>query len=117
MFPPHAGVSVYGMHNDQRTETPPAVDERVDEIAWAGVSAELDRSGWAMLGGVLSSEECGALAASYDEEALFRSRVVMARHGFGQGEYKYFAYPEPGAFGTPAYARHRLSRRPVTIRG
>jgi hypothetical protein len=78
------------MHNDQRTETPPAVDERVDEIAWAAVSAELDRSGWAMLGGVLSSEECGALAASYDEEALFRSRVVMARHGFGQGEYKYF---------------------------
>ncbi len=48
---------------------------------------------------LVDAQACAALAASYDDEALFRSRVVMARHGFGRGEYKYFAYPLPALVG------------------
>jgi hypothetical protein len=55
----------------------------------------LDAQGWAILPGLLSSGQCEAIAALYDEDARFRSRVVMARHGFGRGEYRYFAYPLP----------------------
>ena len=59
------------------------------------LEAALDRDGWALMPKLLAPEECRALAASYDDDARFRSRVVMARHGFGRGEYKYFAYPLP----------------------
>ncbi|HEX4861739.1 MAG TPA: 2OG-Fe(II) oxygenase [Rhizomicrobium sp.] len=59
------------------------------------LEATLDRDGWAVMPKLLTPEECRALAASYDDDARFRSRVVMARHGFGRGEYKYFAYPLP----------------------
>jgi hypothetical protein len=62
---------------------------------WAGVAAALDAEGHAVIGPLLAPAECAALAAAYDDDRLFRSRVVMARHGFGQGEYKYFAYPLP----------------------
>jgi len=55
----------------------------------------LDRDGYAVLPGLLGAEECRGLAALYDERGPFRSRVVMARHGYGQGEYKYLAYPLP----------------------
>jgi len=61
----------------------------------ASMRQALDTNGYAVLRGVLDREECRDVAASYDEDALFRSRVVMARHGFGRGEYKYFAYPLP----------------------
>ena len=59
------------------------------------LEAALDGCGWALMRKLLAPEECRALAASYDDDARFRSRVVMARHGFGRGEYKYFAYPLP----------------------
>ena len=59
------------------------------------VEAELNAHGCAVLRNVLSSDECAALAASYAKDELFRSRVVIARHGFGRGEYKYFSYPLP----------------------
>ncbi|WP_137862787.1 MULTISPECIES: 2OG-Fe(II) oxygenase [unclassified Sphingomonas] len=62
---------------------------------WTAITAALDSQGWAVLPGLLSSEQCAATAALYDDEARFRSRVVMARHGFGRGEYRYFAYPQP----------------------
>lgn len=62
---------------------------------WAEVSAELDERGCARMAGLLSPEECASLARSYDEPARFRSRIVMSRHGFGRGEYQYFAYPLP----------------------
>ena len=52
-------------------------------------------AGSAVIEALLEPEECRALAAMYDEEERFRTRVVMARHGFGRGEYKYFAYPLP----------------------
>ncbi len=63
----------------------------------AAVSAALDRDGYALLPGLLDAAACAAVAALYEDAAVeFRSTVVMARHGFGQGEYRYFARPLPG---------------------
>src|SRR5215475_11990863 len=62
---------------------------------WQTISAALDREGWAVLEGLLTPDECRSIAASYDDKDRFRSTVVMARHGFGRGEYRYFAYPLP----------------------
>ena len=64
-------------------------------IDWAGVEAPLDARGNAVLPGLLKPEQCERIAALYPHDEHFRSRVVMARHGFGRGEYKYFAYPLP----------------------
>jgi uncharacterized protein len=66
-----------------------------DQIIDADLSTALNRDGYAVLPGLLGVEECRALAALYDDREAFRSRVVMARHGFGEGEYKYLAYPLP----------------------
>jgi len=55
----------------------------------------LDSNGCAVIAGLMSPADCAGLAALYDDDARFRSRVVMARHGFGSGEYKYLAYPLP----------------------
>jgi hypothetical protein len=74
---------------------PIAIAERVATLDWAAISARLDASGCATTGAVLAPAECAALAQTYDADAHFRSRVVMARHGFGSGEYKYFSYPLP----------------------
>ena len=68
---------------------------RVDAIDWAQATADLDAQGCAVLKGLLSPDECAALAALYPDDTNFRSRIVMGRHGFGRGEYKYFAYPLP----------------------
>ncbi|HZS67136.1 MAG TPA: 2OG-Fe(II) oxygenase [Burkholderiales bacterium] len=65
------------------------------EIDWEKVSAALDERGSAVVEQLLSPPQCRSLAALYEREDLFRSRVVMARHGFGRGEYKYFDYPLP----------------------
>ncbi len=62
---------------------------------WAAAEGSLDGQGWAALPGVLTAPECVALSGLYPDASRFRSRVVMARHGFGQGEYQYFAYPLP----------------------
>jgi uncharacterized protein len=64
-------------------------------VKWPDVYAQLDAHGWAILPGLIDAVNCDALACSYDDLALFRSRVVMARHGYGRGEYRYFAYPLP----------------------
>jgi uncharacterized protein len=68
---------------------------RAASIDWTAVATGLDSSGWAALAGLLTADECKTLAALYDSERGFRSTIVMARHGFGRGEYKYFAYPLP----------------------
>jgi hypothetical protein len=68
---------------------------RVDDLDWQLVSQDLDAQGSARIEGLLSSAECQALTALYSKEGIFRSRVMMARHGFGSGEYKYFSYPLP----------------------
>jgi hypothetical protein len=72
-----------------------AVADRVAALDWTRMAADLDAHGCALTGPLLAPEECVALAAAYASDDLFRSRVVMARHGFGRGEYKYFAYPLP----------------------
>lgn len=69
--------------------------QRVDAFDWFDLEEELNGYGCAMLPRLLSAKECDALAALYPRDDLYRSRVVMARHGFGRGEYKYFAYPLP----------------------
>jgi hypothetical protein len=81
----------------KRTSAPlqAAVAERIAALDWGRIGADLDGVGHGVLATVLTPPECAALAASYPEDAQFRSRVVMARHGFGRGEYKYFAYPLP----------------------
>jgi hypothetical protein len=71
------------------------IRERVAAYDWARIESALDESGWAPLAGALTAAECAALAALYPRDDAFRSRVIMARHGFGRGEYKYFAYPLP----------------------
>jgi len=72
-----------------------ALATQIAALDWSGIAAQLDNYGCATTGRLLTSQQCGALATSYASDALFRSRVVMARHGFGRGEYKYFAYPLP----------------------
>jgi uncharacterized protein len=81
---------------------PPAatLEARVADLGWAGIAADLDAWGCAVTGPLLAPAECAALAALYDRDEPFRSRVVMARHGFGRGEYKYLAYPLPEAVAT-----------------
>ena len=59
------------------------------------LTESLDARGWAILPGLIDPATCADLAAGYDDDALFRSRIVMARHGFGRGAYGYFAYPLP----------------------
>ena len=71
------------------------VATRLRNYDWQSAAHDLDARGWAMLERVLSSEECEALAALYEGGGHFRSHIMMARHGFGRGEYKYFAYPLP----------------------
>lgn len=81
---------------------------RIDAVGWDAVSADLDAEGCARIEGLLSPAECGELAGLYASEAPFRSKVVMARHGFGRGEYKYFSYPLPelvAALRTAIYPR------------
>jgi uncharacterized protein len=67
----------------------------IDTFDWQQISRSLDSEGWAVMSGLLTPAECRAAASLYDKEDGFRSEVVMARHGFGRGEYKYFAYPLP----------------------
>src|SRR3546814_17522396 len=73
------------------------IETRVASLDWPHIASDLDARGSAVIAGLLASHECAALAALYDEDGRFRSRVVMARHGFGRGEYRYFAYPLPDA--------------------
>src|SRR5438876_10975362 len=68
---------------------------RVAGADWPQLLAALDERGYAVLPGLLDTAECRDVAALYDNEAAFRSRVVMARHNFGRGEYKYLRYPLP----------------------
>ena len=71
------------------------VRDRLASFDWTAVAADLDAHGCSVIGPLLAPEQCDELAASYEAEGVFRSRVVMARHGFGSGEYQYFSYPLP----------------------
>jgi len=97
-----------------RTKTRPAViavelpAARLARVDWADISEELDAQGFAMVDNLLTPLECRDIARSFGDDDLFRSHIHMARHGFGQGEYKYFGYPLPdpiGAFRGAFYPR------------
>ncbi|MFL6750460.1 MAG: 2OG-Fe(II) oxygenase [Sphingomicrobium sp.] len=72
-----------------------SIQARIADLDWDRLTGEIDAQGWTTTGPLLSIGERAALASAYDDDRLFRSRVIMARHGFGQGEYRYFAYPLP----------------------
>ena len=71
------------------------IASRVGAIDWTQAETDLDAQGCAVLKHLLTPDECRAITALYPDDANFRSRVVMGRHGFGRGEYKYFSYPLP----------------------
>ena len=64
-------------------------------IDWTAIAADLDSQGWAVMPRLLTARQCDATASLYDKDEGFRSKIVMSRHGFGRGEYKYFSYPLP----------------------
>lgn len=76
-----------------------SVEARVAGQDWQAITGELDGFGCAVLPQLLTAGECRAVAALYPDDRHFRSRVVMARHGFGKGEYRYFSYPLPDLIG------------------
>jgi hypothetical protein len=71
------------------------VSARVQRIDGSALEGDLEAQGWSVLRDLLTSAECDDLASLYAQDEGFRSRVVMARHGFGKGEYRYFSYPLP----------------------
>ena len=73
----------------------PTARARVEGYDWPAVEAELDGRGWAVLPKLLTAAECTTVASLYAKEKRFRKTVVMARHGYGRGEYRYFDYPLP----------------------
>ncbi|MGD9764135.1 MAG: 2OG-Fe(II) oxygenase [Candidatus Binatia bacterium] len=72
-----------------------ALERRAAELDWKSIGESLDARGWATTGPLLEAGECARLTALYGDASRFRSRVEMARHRFGEGEYKYFAAPLP----------------------
>ena len=68
---------------------------RIESRDWNQTTAELNDRGWSMLEGLVSTDEADAMSGLYQRDQIFRSTVIMARHGFGRGEYRYFSYPLP----------------------
>jgi hypothetical protein len=88
--------------------SPTTIDGRVDAIDWVKVHADLDAQGWAIAPRLLTHTEADFVSGLYGHEQGFRSHVIMSRHGFGRGEYKYFSYPLPPliqSLRTAAYSR------------
>jgi hypothetical protein len=81
------------------TRTKPSIQDRVAALDWAAMTNNLDSFGCTIIKSILTSEECQSLTAMYDQDDIFRSKIVMARHGFGRGEYKYWSYPLPEIVG------------------
>lgn len=76
-----------------------SISQRVEAVSWSQVAADLDLDGNAVIKRLLSPDECDAVRVLYEQEDIFRSRVIMERHGFGRGEYRYFGYPLPDLVG------------------
>lgn len=91
------------MNTSVRSAIPASADisaeARVTAYDWHSLAKELDSYGCAVLPGLLSPDECRAIAALYSDKNHFRSHIIMARHGFGKGEYRYFNYPLPDLIG------------------
>ena len=71
------------------------IEKRIAAVNWDRIAGDLNEQGWALTGPMLTQGERAALIESYDHDELFRSTVIMARHGYGRGEYRYFAHPLP----------------------
>jgi len=84
----------------RRITRTPGVEKRVAALDWQRIASDLDAYGCAIVPGLLASAECKSVEALYATEKLFRSRIVMARHGYGRGEYQYFAYALPALVAT-----------------
>ena len=78
-----------------RPATATSIVERVEAIAWEQVARDLDAEGNAIVKSILSADECDKLRLLYEKKETFRSHIVMERHNFGRGEYRYFSYPLP----------------------
>ena len=76
------------------------LDSRIAGLPWAAIAADLDAHGHATTGPLLTPAECRGLVSLYDRDKPFRRRIVMQQHGYGQGEYRYFAYPLPDLVAT-----------------
>ena len=90
-----AQISTAAPYGDVAGDDSQALRARVAALDWPAVERDLNARGYAVAPALLDADACRALAALYDEPQHFRSRVVMARHGFGRGEYRYFEYPLP----------------------
>ena len=77
----------------RNSESPEA--SLVDALDWRAIESEMDAQGSAVVGPLFTPEQCRELREAYESESLYRKRIVMARHGFGSGEYRYYAYPLP----------------------
>lgn len=75
--------------------TPAAAHAAIDALDWTAIARDLEETGVAVTGPLLTESEAQDLVALYPDRDRFRNRVVMERHGYGRGEYKYFAYPLP----------------------
>ncbi|MGX5850294.1 2OG-Fe(II) oxygenase [Mesorhizobium sp. PL10] len=98
-------MTIHSLNTKRATRS---AEARVDAQDWSALIGELNSHGCAVMPALLSPEECAEIAALYPHEQHFRSHVVMARHGFGKGEYRYFRYPLPdliGALRTALYPR------------
>ena len=71
------------------------IEQRIDGLNWNKAAADIDNTGYAILPGVLTDSECDEFISQYDNESLYRKKVIMERHQYGKGEYKYFSYPLP----------------------
>ena len=91
----HRAASSADREQEQTESASDVVRERVASIDWEPLDCDLDARGNAVIERLLTPSQCSAMAALYSDEAKFRGRVVMERHGFGRGEYKYFRYPLP----------------------
>jgi hypothetical protein len=84
------------------------IAHRIADLDWPRIEGGLDADGYAVTGPLLTSTECATVSAGFDADTAFRNRVVMARHGYGQGEYRYYTYPLPAlieALRTALYPR------------
>ena len=109
-------MTTQGLPMDSRAAAPASggafVEARAAGYRWDAIRAELDDAGCAVLPNLLARDECRDIAAIYPHERHFRSQVIMARHGFGRGEYRYFSYPLPDSIGD---LRRALLDRPGAL--
>jgi hypothetical protein len=91
----HAERTARSHDLDARSAAARRLERTVASIDWELARADLDQRGYCVLSELLTKSECSAVIASYGDSSLYRSRIVMARHNFGLGEYQYYAYPLP----------------------